>query len=55
MLKMTLQLLFSEGWALLQLTDWVSIELLQLLGRGDCRMCAGAVQNVSEAEMHGEP
>lgn len=55
MLKMTFWLLFSEGWALLQLTDCVSIELLQLLGKGGYRACAGVVQNVSEAEMHGEP
>jgi len=30
---MTFPLLFLEGWALLQLTDWVSMELLQLLAK----------------------
>lgn len=42
MLKMTFLLLFSEGWALLQLLDWVDlIELLQLLGKGGCRDVRG--------------
>lgn len=39
----------------MQLPGWVSIELLQLLGKGGCRMCARVVQDVSEAAVHGEP
>lgn len=41
MLKVTFPLLLSEGWTFLQLVDWVGIELLQLLGKGGCRVCAG--------------
>lgn len=38
--EFTFLLLSAEGWAFLQLLDWVGTELLQPLGKGGCRMCA---------------
>lgn len=54
MLKMTFLLLFPEGWALLQLTG-LALSSNDSSGKEAAGMCAAVVQNVSEAEMHGEP